>query len=296
MAGRKSMRGRKRLRRQAGRYALVDGIPFKMPVNSEQTPALMAGFPINPDKAKKLIPGNEVYPFRLWSKGLLIITVIDYRITNIGKYIEFSIAIACTHGRKRAPRLIPGIFLQHYGTGQFVYDLPVSTEISVKGGKGIWGMPKHHANLNFIIGNETVSSQYDKDGRLGMKIEIERPRKVWFPLNTGSVNYCQFRNMLMKSYIYFQGKVGFSLFRKGAAKLIIGDHPRVQPLKDLEIGQDPVFTFFFPETRGMLDDYFECWFLSYEQPPEEMPEGLESVIDLGLSEEWLDPPKADTGG
>ena len=146
------MTGRKRLRRQAGRYALVDGIPYTLPINSEQTPALMAGFPINPDKAKKLIPGNEVHPFRLWSKGLLIVTVVDYRITDIGKYIEFSIAIACTHGPKHAPRLLPGIFLKHYGTGQFVYDLPVSTEISVKGGKGIWGMPKHHANLNFIIG------------------------------------------------------------------------------------------------------------------------------------------------
>ena len=29
--------------------------------------------------------------------------------------------------------------------GQYVWDLPVSTEISVKGGKGIWGTPKHQA-------------------------------------------------------------------------------------------------------------------------------------------------------
>ena len=38
-----------------------------------------------------------------------------------------------------------------YGTGQYVFDLPVCSEISVKGGKGIWGMPKHQANLDFII-------------------------------------------------------------------------------------------------------------------------------------------------
>ncbi len=90
----------KRLRRQTDRYALVDGIPFDLPVNSDQSPALMAAFPIDADKAAALLPGNELHPFRLWGNtGLLVITVIDYRITDIGKYIEYSIAIACTHGR-----------------------------------------------------------------------------------------------------------------------------------------------------------------------------------------------------
>src|SRR5580765_6128368 len=87
-----------------GRYALVDGIPFKLPVNCKQCPVLMAIFTIDPDKARRLMPGNEVHPFRLWKHGLLVITVVNYLNTNIGKYIEFSIAIACTHGTKPAPR------------------------------------------------------------------------------------------------------------------------------------------------------------------------------------------------
>lgn len=133
----------RRIKRQAGRYSLVDGIPFQMPVNTEKSPALMAVFTIDANKARRLLPGIEIHPLRLWSKALLVITVINYEITDIGKYIEFSIAIACTHGSKTAPRLLPTIFMKHYRSGQFVYDLPVSTEISVKGGKGIWGMPKH---------------------------------------------------------------------------------------------------------------------------------------------------------
>lgn len=285
----------RRIRRQAGRQALVDGIPFALPVSSEHTPALMAVFPINADKARDLIPGNEIHPFRLWHSGLLVITVVDYRMTTIGKYIEFSIAIACTHGATPAPRLLPGLLMRHYGTGQYVYDLPVSTEISVKGGKGIWGMPKHQANLDFLIGEQAVSSQYDLDGQLAMKIEIQRPRRAWLPVNMGAVNYCGFRGMLMKSYIYFQGKLGCALFRKNSARLTLGDHPRVQPLKALEIGA-PIFTAFFPETHGVLDDHFECWFLSYGQRPSVRPEGLESVVNLGLSQEWLPPPTATLAG
>jgi len=292
-----AMSGRGRLEREQGRYSLVDDIPFQMPVSSRKTPALMAAFPINREKAARLLPGNELHPFRLWSKGLLLVTVVDYRETVIGKYIEFSVAIACTHGRRPSPRLLPVVFQKLFGLGQFVVDLPVSSEVSVKGGKGIWGMPKHRANLRFDILEKTASSQYDLDGQFCMKIEVAK-RNAWLPLNTGGANYSAFRGMLMKSYVYFKGNAGMSLFKSGAAKLTVGDHPRVQYLKDLEIEPDPVFTAWFPETRGLLDDYFECWFLTYDQRPDPArpPEGLPSIVNLGQSQEWLDQPFAPVPG
>jgi hypothetical protein len=251
----------------------------------------MAVFPINADKAEALMPGNELHAFRLWNKGLLVITVVNYQITNIGKYIEYSIAIACTHSRKPAPRLFGALFAKHYDTGQYVFDLPVSTEVSVKGGKGIWGMPKHQANLDFQITNTKVSAQYDLDGQFGMLVEIDKPNP-WFPISLGAANFCNFRGLLMKSSVYFHGKAGFSLFKKGSARLCIGAIDRLQPLKQLEIGKDPILTAFIPEAEGILDDHFESWFLSYAQPPTQIPQGLESVVDLGQGQEWLTPPTA----
>jgi hypothetical protein len=280
----------KRLARQAGRHALVDGIPFKLPVASAQTPALMAAFPINAEKAKALLPGNEVHPFRLWNRGLLVVTVVNYVVTNIGKYIEYSIAIACTHGSNPAPRLLPGLLSKTFGTGQFVYDLPVSSEVSVKGGKGIWGMPKHQASLDFIVDDQWVSSQYDLDGQLLMRVDVKRPSSAWLPLNMGAVNYCAFRGMLMASNIYFKGKLGFHFMKRGSARLTIGDHPRIRALKDLEIGERPLFAGYFPDTQGVLDDHFECWFLSEGTPPKPM-EGLDSVINLQQRQDWLAPPR-----
>jgi len=281
----------KRLEQQKDRYALVDGIPFRLPVACRNSPALFAVFPIDLAEARRLLPGNEVHPLRLWNKALLVVSVIDYRETNIGKYIEFSIAIACTHGARPAPRFLPVLLQKTYGVGQYVVDLPVSTEISVKGGKGIWGMPKHQANLDYRIEDEWVSSQYDLDGELGMRIEVRRPRKAWLPFKTGAANYCEFRGMLMKSYIYFRGKVGFTMFDKTAARITIGTHPRVQPLKSLGIG-DPIVTAFIPEANGVLDDHFENWFIGEEQPVAAHGEGMESVIGLGLGQEWLAPPVA----
>lgn len=283
----------KRLLRQSGRHALVDGIPFSLPVNSDQSPALMAAFPIDADKAAALMPGNELHPFRLWGNvGLLMITVIDYRVTDIGKYVEFSIALACTHGRKPAPPILNALLFKFYDAGQYVFDLPVSSDISVKGGKGIWGMPKHKANLDFVISDELVSSQYDLDGQLAMRISIDRPQKTPLkpPFHIGAANFCQFRGMLMKSYIYFQGNMGFTFRKKNAATLLLGDHPRMAPLKTLNIRPDALFTAWFPSSNGVLDDYFESWFLSSAAASGTAPEGLESVVNLGLSEEWLAPP------
>src|SRR6202007_1667674 len=93
------MRLPRRIGAETGRYSLIDGIPFELPVASHHSPALMAAFSIDADKAAELLPGRELHPLLLsQNRGLLMITVVDYTSTNIGKYIEFSIAIFVTHG------------------------------------------------------------------------------------------------------------------------------------------------------------------------------------------------------
>jgi len=279
-----------RITRETGRHSLVDGIPFTLPVASQQTPALMAGFKIDAARAAALLPGNELFPFRWGSSALLVITVVDYRVTNIGRYIEYSIAIACTHGASAAPPFLPLLLQGVFGLGQYVHDLPVSTEVSVKGGKGIWGMPKHRANLDFVVGTRQASSQYDLDGQMVMRIDVDRHGMLSIPLSAGGVNYCAFRGLLMKSSIYFKGNAAVTFFRPTSARITLGDHPRAAILQSLSIDPHPVFSIYFETTQGILDDHFESWFLSYATAPTVPPEGMESVVDLGQSEEWLPPP------
>lgn len=282
----------KRIKNYIGNFAMVDGIPFTLPVGAKHSPAFMAGFYCDFAKAKELLPGKELHPVRLLNgKAIFVVTVIDYRETTIGKYIEYSIALACTRGAKPAPPMLPVVFMKSYHTGQFILDLPVSSEVSVKGGKGIWGMPKHKANLDFIIGDKMVSSQYEKDGEFAFRIEIDKPEKCNFPVKLGSINYSHFRNMLMASYVYFDTKAGIRLGKKATGRLYIGDHPRVRFLKELNIESKPFFTLFMPEITGVLDDHFECWFITYSQKPNQVtPEGFESVYNLGLNEDWLEKP------
>lgn len=286
----------RRLRRTYGRQALVDGIPFDLPVNSVDTPALMAAFSVDGDAAARLLPGNELHLLRFPNgRGALVVTVINYETTDIGAYVEFSVALACTHGCRPWP-LLPAVLLQRWsGLGQYVWDLPVSSLISVKGGKGIWGMPKHQGNLDFRVEERAMSSQYDLDGQLCLRITVERPSGLRVPLRSfGAVNYCSYRGLLMKSFIYFTDNAEVAIGRKASAQLLVGDHPRMDPLRELDISSRPLFTATLPQARGVLDDHFEGWFLTYETPPDPTspPEGLESVIGLPNDTSWLDAPTA----
>lgn len=280
-----------RLLAQTGRFSLVDGIPFEMPVSCQDSPVLMAAFPINASAARALMPGNELFPVQLFGKGLLVVTVIDYLATCIGKYIEFSIGIACTHQSETASLFLPRILTGQFELAQFVFDLPVSSEISVKGGKGIWGMPKHQANLSFEVSQTTVQAQYEADGKLAMAVQIEKPADTPIPLSMTVSGYSQFRGMLFKSYLHFEGHAGMHIKKTGSAHLVLGDHAAIQPLKGLQIEPEPLLTAFIPAAHGVLDDHLECWFLTYDKAPAVPPAGMESVVNLGLGQQWLAPPK-----
>jgi Acetoacetate decarboxylase (ADC) len=280
-----------RQREIEGRYANVDGIPYTMPVDSSEASAMIAIFPCNYAAARGLIKDPYIHPFRYFSRALLVVTVIDYRKTDIGAYIEYSIAIACTKGRSPAPSLLPALFQKAFGTGQFVHDLPVSTEVSVKGGKGIWGMPKHQAHLDFKTGSAWVSSQYDLDGQMVARLDIRHPSRVWLPVDTGAANYCMFRGMTMRSFIYFRGKAGFHIMKPQSARFVLGDHDRAKALARLEHSPHPLFAGYFPNVRGVLDDYFDCWFVTTDEVASgQLGEGLETTFPLGYSQQWLAPP------
>jgi hypothetical protein len=104
------------------------------------------------------------------------------------------------------------------------------------------------ANLDFRIDDRTVYSQYDLDGYLAMRITIRKPQWTRLPIRTSAANVCQFRGMLMKSSIYFHGRIGVGL--PGAAKLLIGDSPRTAPLKELDISPRPLYTAGHVERTG----------------------------------------------
>jgi hypothetical protein len=274
-----------------GRYANVDGIPFRMPISTKASPAMFAAFPCDGDAAEALIPGDELHAWRFRGKGVVVIAVVNYQDTTIGKYVEFCLGVMATSGRRPCGAIRSALFRGRYGTGVYIYDLPVSSEISVKGGLGIWGMPKRQANLDFVVSDDTVSSQYDLDGELVARIDIPRPTFTKFPMRmTGTGWGADFRGLMTKSTVYSRGTLGFHI-RPCSARLVLGDHPRARPLKALDIGERALISGYIPRFNGVLDDHVESWYVTSSEPLPEPAVGIGDVHDLTLSEEWLAPPE-----
>ena len=98
----------------------------------------------------------------------------------------------------------------------------------------------------------------------------------------------------MRSFIYIKAKVGFHFMKRGSARFILGDHPQSEILRSLEHNPEPLFSGYIPEAFGVLDDYFDCWFITSKNKPEEpFGDGLEKTYPLGYSEDWLDDPIRD---
>ena len=70
-----------RISNRQGRAALVDGIPFALPIVCAPSPALMAAFTIDGDKAGDLLPGTELFPLRLWTGRGVLMTRSYLKIT-----------------------------------------------------------------------------------------------------------------------------------------------------------------------------------------------------------------------
>ena len=74
-----------RVTRQEGRKALVDGIPFELPVVCAPSPVMMAAFTIDLQKAAAVLPGRELFPLQLPNnRGILVVAVIDYQLDAAG--------------------------------------------------------------------------------------------------------------------------------------------------------------------------------------------------------------------
>jgi len=274
----------------AGRRARVDGIDFVMPVANAASPAFSAIYTIDGAAAAHALPGQELHPLTFGGRGLLLLAVVDYQATAIGTYIEFCVGIVCTKGPRPRGAVRSLLMPRRSGVGAYICDLPVSTQISVKGGRGIWGMAKRQANLDFMIGDDKVSSQYSLDDRLVVRVDVPRPAKCRLPVRFTGTGYGAWRGLLTRSTLRLRGRAGLAFGRRKQGSLVIGDHPQADLLRRLEVSEHPLFTCFIPEATGVLDDYVESWFLTADSAPAEPELDLTDVIDLDLSTTRLAPP------
>lgn len=130
----------------------IGGEPSKTPTFYYDGSYMQALFPARLRALRALMPDARHVPARLApGLGVVAVTCLEYRDTDIGPYNELSIAVLLSEPWFRAN--LPGrALIEAERRGQaheFVAHLPVTTEVARRGGVDFYNFPKFIAAIDF---------------------------------------------------------------------------------------------------------------------------------------------------
>lgn len=158
-------------------------------------------------------------PALYWfGKPVVAIGLIQYKDSDLGAYDEIIVAIpvvpeSCRSGNITNWLDLYSSFEKRQG-GQYIIHIPVTSQVSVDGGRDLWGYPKilapleHHFNQNKIesqFKDEADKVQLDWKGELGAGIPIPAMNLMTYSFLNGS---------LMKTHVDVKASMKWFPFAK----------------------------------------------------------------------------------
>jgi hypothetical protein len=234
----------------------VGGHKFKSPYFIREANIIGAGFLCDYSAVAKMVPNNiKVIKFPR-KKALLYINCIEYKNTDVGPYNEVAICVAIyPPGNVITRRVKSTIDLLRRHLHTYIIHLPVTTEISLIGGRDILKYPKFLADIVFRdTGTHRICTLRDAQ-TLDLILEMEcRNVKTTHRVNP-------FKNITMDTYSEgserSRGLFKVRQIENGGSILLpkasirLGKHQISDRLKGLSIG----FQLFFissPKFEGMI--------------------------------------------
>lgn len=223
-----------------------EGHVFKSPFFIRDANVIGAFFLCDYDQAKVLCAPHR--PLKLpFGKALFAVNCIEYKDTDIGPYNEVALSVLVQPLRS----LVRAKFHAH------IIHLPVSTELSVAGGKGLLHYPKFLADITFRdTGTHRICTLRDK-ATLDLILELECPklkkkkRRLGLWKRQLSVDTYVAGQVLSNATFKMHLLVAAQSFLWPRVGLRFGKHGVAEQLKTLRIGQQAGYVN-VPRCEGML--------------------------------------------
>jgi hypothetical protein len=228
-----------------------------VPVFYQDVMSIGAMFLASWEGLRALVPSPRMYPLRVMpGQGILYLSALEYRETDIGPYNEFSIMVPFTLDKpspmftgilRKAPEE-PNVYVRH---------LPVTTEIAMSAGIEFAGYPKFLAAIDFEHEADWVHCRLAEEGRhiltlSGRKLPVQhapRSRARLFTTRNGRL----LRSEMISS------ERGMAESRDSShVRLELGDHPIAQELKSLNIGRMSAYQY-MPGYQFLLTPVIESF-------------------------------------
>lgn len=154
----------------------VDGGTARFPIFYREARTFTVILPANLLKLRRMLPDPRFVPAQaVPGVGAIAITAFEYSDTDIGPYNEFSIGIIL-NSPYYAP--VPGYNLLRQYLDRiyevYVYHLPVTTEIALRGGRDFYNYPKFIADIEFSDSAGRVTCDLSREGERIMSISGDK--------------------------------------------------------------------------------------------------------------------------
>ena len=209
------------------------------------------------EKLKSLLPSARMHSYRVTPKhGIITISTMEFRETDIGPYNEVSISIPFTLD-KATPMFTGSLRKSPAEPYLYIHQLPVTTEIARDAGVEFAGYPKCLASIEFEKTDDWITCRLAEGDQ---HILTLAGRKL--PTNHAPRSRVHFIST-RKGYLL--RSIGVSCTRQLARskdashiKLELGDHSIAQELKGLGLGKMVAYVY-TPQYQSILSPALESF-------------------------------------
>ncbi|HUT54179.1 MAG TPA: acetoacetate decarboxylase family protein [bacterium] len=217
------------------------GHDFKLPILYRRLDTFFAMFGADYRAVSALLPSPRLKPIKVWpGRAAITLNAFNYLDTDIGPYGEFSVGVPCL--LKHAGRRLLGVY---------VHRLPVTTEIAMAGGIGLWGYPKFLCDMKF----ENTAAEHLVTLTAGEQLILElRVKKGGLSVD---------RAMNLGTFTVKDGEIVYTslvtqglarVMPQGLAALRTGPHEMGAELAALSLGDRAIATGDFLDLRLVLPE------------------------------------------
>lgn len=260
------------LRKRDQPLLLEDGTEkdYSFPTFYGNVTCAMAIFQCNYQAAKQLLPHPAMEPVKgTRGRAIVAFSCYEYKeVLGIPPYNEIAMTIPVMVHAGYHPPLLPLVMDAFKKQGFYVFSMPVTSHENTQRGHKIWGLPKVTEEITIETQDGHCTTEaFDEQGNSYFKLKVPTDGKPKHFDETGYL-YSVLDDELLKSQTNFKGDFNVQmrlkhLFGKSAAGsgpwLQLGDSPRADVLKQLQLEQEPFQFRYCPGMNSCFDLAEQRW-------------------------------------
>jgi hypothetical protein len=216
----------------------IEGLTVEFPILYYDLRMIAATFTAKTSLIKKILPHPNYKPVEIWpGTGMLGVFAFEYFDTSIGPYNEIALTIPIKFPPSFAfPGLAVISGMRKKIFSGYIRQLPVTTEIALKGGIYFWNYPKFLGEISFKDEGPNLEVTLKEKGEIilkmrSKKLSLNRSSKLTF------YTYSIKDRVVMRGVIEgWAPKIGETMLG-GNAELELGNHRISRELAELNLSK-----------------------------------------------------------